>query len=67
MTCPAWSAPPAASTVRALAAAVSDACNGRLEDAATVMCLDWHGPHTDGRRTTTGANTWPPRPAGLAR
>ncbi|MCI3223740.1 PP2C family protein-serine/threonine phosphatase [Streptomyces sp. NP-1717] len=30
--------------VRALAAAVTDACDGHLQDDATVLCLDWHGP-----------------------
>jgi serine phosphatase RsbU (regulator of sigma subunit) len=31
-------------TVRALTAAVRDACHGDLQDDATVMVLDWHGP-----------------------
>ncbi len=30
--------------VRALAAAVTAAGNGQLQDDATVLCLDWHGP-----------------------
>ncbi|MFD6418786.1 PP2C family protein-serine/threonine phosphatase [Streptomyces sp. NPDC060194] len=30
--------------VRLLTSAVGDACQGRLADDATVMCLDWHGP-----------------------
>ncbi|WP_432160372.1 PP2C family protein-serine/threonine phosphatase [Streptomyces sp. NRRL F-5630] len=43
--------------VRILTAAVADACGGHLEDDATVMCLDWHGPRTEGRRARSGANT----------
>lgn len=35
--------------VRALTAAVSDACNRHLPDDATVMLLDWHGSHPEGR------------------
>ncbi|PYC74497.1 protein phosphatase [Streptomyces tateyamensis] len=42
--------------VRALVSAVTDACGGRLQDDATVMCLDWHGPTTDGRQARAGAN-----------
>jgi serine phosphatase RsbU (regulator of sigma subunit) len=30
-------------TVRALTAAVIEACHGHLQDDATVICLDWHG------------------------
>jgi serine phosphatase RsbU (regulator of sigma subunit) len=30
--------------VRAMVAAVTDACNGDVQDDATVLCLDWHGP-----------------------
>ncbi|MCZ9338645.1 serine/threonine-protein phosphatase, partial [Streptomyces sp. TRM76130] len=29
--------------VRLLAGAVQDACQGRLRDDATVLCLDWYG------------------------
>ncbi|MCZ4125746.1 PP2C family protein-serine/threonine phosphatase [Streptomyces sp. H39-S7] len=36
--------------VRALVAAVADACKGQLQDDATVMCLDWRGPDPAGRR-----------------
>ncbi|WP_245657830.1 PP2C family protein-serine/threonine phosphatase [Herbidospora mongoliensis] len=36
--------------VRTLIAAVADACNGQVQDDATVLCLDWHGPHFGGRR-----------------
>nr|WP_203618080.1 PP2C family protein-serine/threonine phosphatase [Streptomyces bauhiniae] len=32
--------------VRILVAAVIAACGERLEDDATVLCLDWHGPAT---------------------
>ncbi|MFG2425300.1 PP2C family protein-serine/threonine phosphatase [Streptomyces sp. NPDC048448] len=41
--------------VRVLATAVTDAFDGRLADDATVLCLDWHGPHYDGRHTHTRA------------
>ncbi|MFF5106662.1 PP2C family protein-serine/threonine phosphatase [Streptomyces sp. NPDC000134] len=30
--------------VRAMVAAVADACHGQVKDDATVLCLDWHGP-----------------------
>jgi serine phosphatase RsbU (regulator of sigma subunit) len=30
--------------VRALVAAVTDACDGQVQDDATVLCLDWRGP-----------------------
>ncbi|WP_077800829.1 PP2C family protein-serine/threonine phosphatase [Streptomyces sp. JHA26] len=33
-------------TVRALTAAVRDACHDGLEDDATVMVLDWYGPRS---------------------
>ncbi len=42
--------------VRALVAAVTEACDGQLQDDATVMCLDWHGPTTEGRRAHAGAD-----------
>ncbi len=42
--------------VRALVAAVTDACDGKLQDDATVMCLDWHGPTPRGRQAHAGAN-----------
>ncbi|MDE3722110.1 PP2C family protein-serine/threonine phosphatase [Nocardiopsis sp. N85] len=42
--------------VRALSTAVTDACGGRLADDATVMCLDWHGPHSGGRDAQAGAD-----------
>ena len=31
--------------VRTLATAVTDAWDGRPQDDATVLCLDWYGPH----------------------
>ncbi|MFE4546504.1 PP2C family protein-serine/threonine phosphatase [Streptomyces sp. NPDC056785] len=43
--------------VRILTAAASDACQGHLPDDATVICLDWHGPHSEGRRASAGADT----------
>ncbi|MFB8749091.1 PP2C family protein-serine/threonine phosphatase [Streptomyces parvulus] len=42
--------------VRILTAAVTDACDGHLADDATVLCLDWHGPHTSPRHAHAGAN-----------
>ncbi|MFI2615219.1 PP2C family protein-serine/threonine phosphatase [Streptomyces sp. NPDC018584] len=42
--------------VRALTAAVGEACGGRMADDATLICLDWHGPHPEGRRARAGAN-----------
>ncbi|QEV18949.1 PP2C family protein-serine/threonine phosphatase [Streptomyces alboniger] len=43
--------------VRIMTAAVADACEGRLADDATVICLDWHGPRPGGRHSRAGANT----------
>lgn len=43
--------------VRTLVAAVTDACDGKLQDDATVICLDWHGPTTHQRQAHAGANT----------
>ncbi|MFG3590595.1 PP2C family protein-serine/threonine phosphatase [Streptomyces sp. NPDC047990] len=43
--------------VRILTAAASDACQGHLPDDATVICLDWHGPHSEGRHASAGADT----------
>ncbi|MFE6821961.1 PP2C family protein-serine/threonine phosphatase [Streptomyces sp. NPDC057690] len=40
--------------VRALIDAVTEACNDRLEDDASVLCLDWHGPLSAGRRAHAG-------------
>ncbi|NUP22487.1 MAG: serine/threonine-protein phosphatase, partial [Streptomyces sp.] len=42
--------------VRTLVAAVTDACDGKLQDDATVICLDWHGPTTNQRQAHAGAN-----------
>ncbi|GAA4811206.1 PP2C family protein-serine/threonine phosphatase [Streptomyces ziwulingensis] len=43
--------------VRAMVAAVTDACHGEVKDDATVLCLDWHGPRSRGRRANAGADT----------
>ncbi|MFI2644000.1 PP2C family protein-serine/threonine phosphatase [Streptomyces sp. NPDC018610] len=43
--------------VRALVAAVHEACGGPLPDDATVLVLDWHGSRTGQRRTSAGSNT----------
>ena len=40
-----------------LTSAVRDAAGGRLEDDATVMCLDWHGPQKLHRHVSSGADT----------
>ncbi|MFF0384396.1 PP2C family protein-serine/threonine phosphatase [Streptomyces sp. NPDC004286] len=45
--------------VRILVAAVLTACGDRLDDDATVLCLDWHGPTTDDRRSNAGADVRP--------
>jgi len=44
-------------TAMALTSAVRDAADGRLEDDATVMCLDWHGPQETQRHVSSGADT----------
>ncbi|MEU3859256.1 PP2C family protein-serine/threonine phosphatase [Streptomyces sp. NPDC028722] len=41
----------------ALTYAVLDAAGGRLEDDATVVCLDWHGPEDTQRHVSSGADT----------
>lgn len=41
--------------VHALVAAVTDACDGEVRDDATVLCLDWRGPDSGGRRAPAGA------------
>ncbi|MFE9928138.1 PP2C family protein-serine/threonine phosphatase [Streptomyces sp. NPDC005533] len=41
---------------RALVAEVLRAHRGRLQDDATVMCLDWHGTHQDKRSADAGAD-----------
>ncbi|WP_268221233.1 PP2C family protein-serine/threonine phosphatase [Streptomyces sp. EMB24] len=43
--------------VRVLTTAVTDACDGRLQDDATVVCLDWHGPHSGARHTKASTDT----------
>ncbi|MEU7527306.1 PP2C family protein-serine/threonine phosphatase [Saccharothrix sp. NPDC042600] len=42
--------------VRALTGAVRDACRDRLQDDATVLCLDWHGTGYTDRQADTGAD-----------
>ncbi|MEU6940964.1 PP2C family protein-serine/threonine phosphatase [Streptomyces rubiginosohelvolus] len=44
-------------TTLMLTSAVRDAAGGRLEDDATVVCLDWHGPQEDHRHVSSGADT----------
>ncbi|MFF1519512.1 PP2C family protein-serine/threonine phosphatase [Streptomyces sp. NPDC058305] len=39
-----------------LTSAVRDAARGRLEDDATVVCLDWHGPQETQRHVNSGAD-----------
>jgi serine phosphatase RsbU (regulator of sigma subunit) len=43
-------------TVRALTDAVKQACQGHLQDDATVLCLDWHGSQITSRHTREGAD-----------
>src|SRR3954447_564185 len=43
-------------TALMLTSAVRDAADGRLEDDATVMCLDWHGPEETQRHVSSGAD-----------
>ncbi|MEU9397396.1 PP2C family protein-serine/threonine phosphatase [Streptomyces sp. NPDC048324] len=40
-----------------LTTAVLDAAGGQLEDDATAMCLDWHGPQEIQRHVSSGADT----------
>ncbi|MFF1282360.1 PP2C family protein-serine/threonine phosphatase [Streptomyces sp. NPDC058299] len=40
-----------------LTSAVLDAAGDRLEDDATVVCLDWHGPEDTQRHVSSGADT----------
>lgn len=40
-----------------LTSAARDAADGQLEDDATVMCLDWHGPQEIQRLVSRGADT----------
>ncbi|WP_407563440.1 PP2C family protein-serine/threonine phosphatase [Streptomyces sp. 184] len=46
-----------------LTSAVLEAAGGRLEDDATVMCLDWHGPQETQRHVSSGADTRQASPA----
>ncbi|WP_327577412.1 PP2C family protein-serine/threonine phosphatase [Streptomyces sp. NBC_00145] len=39
-----------------MTSAVRDAAGGRLEDDATAMCLDWHGPQETQRHVSSGAD-----------
>ncbi|MEU2619511.1 PP2C family protein-serine/threonine phosphatase [Streptomyces sp. NPDC007157] len=43
-------------TALMLTSAVRDAAHGRLDDDATVMCLDWHGPQETQRHVSSGAD-----------
>ncbi|WP_411070372.1 PP2C family protein-serine/threonine phosphatase [Streptomyces sp. cmx-4-25] len=43
--------------VRALTAAVTDAAGDHLQDDATLVRLDWHGPRAGGRHAHAGADT----------
>ncbi|MFD5520107.1 SpoIIE family protein phosphatase [Streptomyces sp. NPDC127066] len=42
--------------VMMLTSAVLEAAGGRLQDDATVMCLDWHGPQETQRHVSSGAD-----------
>lgn len=42
--------------VRALADSALAAAGHALEDDATVLCLDWHGEHSDARASVSGAD-----------
>ncbi|CAM5334964.1 Serine/threonine-protein phosphatase OS=Streptomyces chartreusis OX=1969 GN=CP983_01960 PE=4 SV=1 [Streptomyces chartreusis] len=44
-------------TALTLTSAVREAAKGRLEDDATLMCLDWHGPQQTLRQVSSGADT----------
>jgi hypothetical protein len=50
-------------TVLMLTGAVLDAAAGKLEDDATVMCLDWHGPDITHRHVSSGADVGQASPA----
>ncbi|MFF3418858.1 PP2C family protein-serine/threonine phosphatase [Streptomyces sp. NPDC002698] len=53
---------------RALIGAIVDAGHGRLEDDATVMCLDWHDGSRSQRDAATGADlTDASQPSGTGR
>ncbi|MFE5616264.1 PP2C family protein-serine/threonine phosphatase [Streptomyces sp. NPDC056524] len=42
--------------VRAMTEAVAESCGGHLQDDATVLCLDWHGPQTGEHHARAGAD-----------
>ncbi|MFC9158015.1 PP2C family protein-serine/threonine phosphatase [Streptomyces bauhiniae] len=42
--------------VRLMVAAVIAACGDRMDDDATVLCLDWHGPTAEERHASGGAD-----------
>ncbi|MFF7382015.1 SpoIIE family protein phosphatase [Streptomyces griseoluteus] len=42
--------------VRSVVAAVAAACGDHLDDDATVLCLDWHGPTAEERHAPAGAD-----------
>lgn len=42
--------------VRSFTSAVIEASHGRMQDDATVLCLDWHGAHAGGRHADAGAD-----------
>lgn len=44
-------------TTLAITSAIRDAADGRLEDDATAVCLDWHGPQETQRHVSSGADT----------
>ena len=46
---------------RTLADMVLDAAGGRLADDTTLLVLDWHGGHGQGRRTRAGSQVAAPR------
>lgn len=53
-------------TVLTLTTAILDTV-GRLEDDATVMCLDWHGPQETYRKVSSGADVSQASPARMHR
>ncbi|MEU3279764.1 PP2C family protein-serine/threonine phosphatase [Streptomyces antibioticus] len=44
-------------TALMLTSAALEAAGGQLQDDATVMCLDWHGPQQTQRHVSSGADT----------
>lgn len=43
--------------VRALADSALNAAGHELQDDATLLCLDWHGPYNGARNSNSGADT----------